>query len=219
MYVHPLHAWPRAEEVLALVRSDPLGAWVQPASEGLLANHLPWLLDADEGPQGVLRGHVARANPVWRALGEGRPSVVMFRGPQAYITPGWYPGKAAHGRVVPTWNYAAANAHGVARAVHDRDALLQLLQRLTDTHEAGRPNPWRVDDAPDDFIQALLQAIVGIEIPVTRWEAKLKASQDEAPEDRQGTVDGLRALACPQAQAVADQVERALRGDGPPTPA
>ncbi len=190
--------------------SHPLGAWVCACADGLVANHLPFFLDRSRGPLGTLVAHVARANPVWRALAAASPSVVMFLGPQAYITPGWYPGKAAHGRVVPTWNYAAVHAHGCMRTIDDPGALWDLLNRLTDTHEAGLPQPWRVVDAPAAFIDQNLRAIVGIEMPIDRLEGKLKASQDEARGDRLGTVRGLRAGTCPAGHLMASLVQQAL---------
>ncbi len=215
MYIRKEHAFTDHEAILSLMASHPLGAWVRHGGDGLLANHVPFLLDLKRGLQGTLIGHVARANPVWRALDAGAASVVMFQGAQSYITPGWYPGKAAHGKVVPTWNYAAVHAHGTARAVHDRKWLLDMLHRLTNAQEAGRPVPWRVDDAPATYIDAMLGGIVGIEIPVARWEAKLKASQDEDLQDRLGTVDGLQAAAAPARCAMADWVRKAIEADTP----
>jgi transcriptional regulator len=214
MYVPTLHQLTDREALWSLMQAHPLGAWVCAGPGGLVANHVPFLLDRSRGPHGTLIGHVSRANPVWRDLGSDRPSVVMFRGPQAYITPGWYPGHTSHGRVVPTWNYVVAHAHGVARAVHDRDWLRSLLDRLTSVHEAQHPAPWQMADAPADYIDQLLRAIVGIEIPIDRLEGKLKASQDEALPDRLGTVAGLRAQAGDeQAGRVADLVMRAIRAD------
>lgn len=210
MYVHPLHRLSDRETLWALMSSQPLGAWVCHGSDGLVANHVPFLLDRHRGPCGTLVGHVSRANPVWRGLAAGAPSVVMFQGPQAYITPGWYPGKVAHGEVVPTWNYVVAHAHGVARAVEDRDWLLDMLRRLTDAHEADRPLPWSLTDAPAPFMDRMVRAIVGIEIPIDRLEGKLKASQDEALPDRLGTVRGLREQACDQARAMAALVRGAI---------
>jgi transcriptional regulator len=159
----------------------------------VLINHVPFVLDPSRGPEGTLVGHVARANPVWRALTPGGPaSVLVFHGPQAYITPAWYPGKAAHGKVVPTWNYAVVHAHGVAHAVHEVDWKLSMLERLSQAHEAAQAQPWQVSDAPADYIDGMLRAIVGIEVPIDRLEAKLKASQDEALPDRLGTLAGLQ---------------------------
>lgn len=214
MCVNPLHRFTDREALHALLRSHPLGAWVCQGREGLVANHLPFFLDRDRGPLGTLIGHVARANTVWRELGPATPSVVMFQGAQSYITPGWYPGKAEHGRVVPTWNYVVAHAHGVARIVEDRDWLLDMLNRLTDVHEARQTAPWRVADAPASFIDQMLRAVVGIEIPIDRLEGKLKASQDEALEDRLGTVRGLRAASGSEAGSMADLVLKAMAADG-----
>jgi transcriptional regulator len=210
MYVNPRHELADHGSLLALMASRPLGAWVCQGRDGLIANHVPFLLDRSRGPLGTLIAHVARANPVWRELGAAAPSVVMFQGPQAYITPGWYPSKAAHGKVVPTWNYVVAHAHGMARAIEDRDGLLDMLNRLTDVHEARRAVPWRVGDAPSSFIDQLLRAIVGIEIPVDRLEGKLKASQDEALQDRLGTVRGLHGETSAEAGSMADLVMKAM---------
>ena len=128
----------------------------------------------------------------------------------------WYPGNTEHGRDVPTWNYTAAHAHGVPRVIGDRDGLLALLSRLTDAHETRQPSPWRVADAPAPFIDQLMRAIVGIEIPIDRLEGKLKASQDEAWADREGTVNGLRACPGEAAQAMADLIQKALDTDTKP---
>lgn len=216
MYIDPRHALDDPEALQALLGKFPLGAWVCQGRDGLVANHVPFLLDRSRGPHGTLLGHVSRANPVWRELGCAARSVVMFQGAQSYITPAWYPGKAQHGRVVPTWNYVVAHAHGVARAVHDRVWLLDILNRLTDVHEAGQPAPWRVSDAPASFIDDFLGAIVGIELPIDRLEGKLKASQDEAPQDRVGTVCGLRAQQTAEGNAMAAWVRKALDDGAPP---
>jgi transcriptional regulator len=211
VYVNPLHRFTDREALFSLMASHPLGAWVCHGRDGLVANHVPFLLDRSRGPLGTLIGHVSRVNPVWHELAS--PCVVMFHGPQAYITPGWYAGKAEHGQVVPTWNYVVAHAHGMARAIQDRDGLLDLLNRLTDVHEARQAVPWRVGDAPASFIDRMLRGIVGIEIPIDRLEGKLKASQDEAMPDRLGTVLGLQARPCGEAQAMAALVASAIDAD------
>jgi transcriptional regulator len=213
VYIHPLHRLTDREALFALMEAHPLGAWVCPGQDGLIANHVPFLLDRSRGPSGTLIGHVSRANPVWRALASAGPSVVMFQGPQAYITPGWYPGKADHGEVVPTWNYVVAHAHGVARAVEDRGWIASMLTRLTDFHERHQQAPWSVNDAPAAFMDTMMRAIVGIEIPIDRLEGKRKASQDEALPDRLGTVHGLRGQGCDAARAMAQLVQDALDAD------
>jgi transcriptional regulator len=213
MYVNPSHQLTDREAIFSLIASHPLGAWVCHGREGLIANHVPFLLDRSRGPHGTLIGHVARANGVWRELDAATPSVVMFQGPQAYITPGWYPGKTEHGRVVPTWNYMVAHAHGVARAIEDREWLLDMLNRLTDAQEARQAAPWSVSDAPRSFIDKLMGVIVGIELPIERLEGKLKVSQDEANQDRRGTVQGLRNKPGDETEAVADLVGKAMEAD------
>lgn len=212
MYVSKHHTLDDREAIFGLMEAQPLGAWVCQTASGLVANHVPFLLDRSRGEFGTLVGHVSRANPIWRALDAAAPSVVMFQGPQAYISPGWYPGKAAHGKVVPTWNYTVAHAHGIARPVDDRDWLLDMLNRLTATHEAGRPAPWRVGDAPADYVDRMLRAIVGVELPIERLEGKLKASQDEDLPDRLGTVGALRSDPRDEMRAMAGLVEKALGG-------
>lgn len=216
MYLPPHHRLDDRDALFALIEAHPLGTWVCQGAGGLIVNHIPFLLDRSQGTHGTLLGHVARANPVWRTWSADMPCVVAFQGPQAYITPGWYPGKAEHGRVVPTWNYTVAHAHGEARVIDDRDALLALLSRLTDVHEAPQAASWRVADAPAPFIDQLMRAIVGIQIPIDRLEGKLKASQDEAWADREGTVNGLRACPGEAAQAMADLVQKARDNDTKP---
>ena len=214
MYINRDHAFTDLDAMRTLMDAHPLSAWVQQDETGLVANHIPFLLDRSQGPYGTLIGHVARANPAWRMLDAQTPSLLIFQGPDSYITPNWYPGKAEHGKVVPTWDYAVVHAHGVARAIEDPDWLLAMLERLTDANEATQPAPWKVSDAPADYIDKLLRAIVGIEIPIDRLEGKLKASQDEAREDRLGTVAGLRTLGGPHAE-MATIVERELRATHP----
>jgi transcriptional regulator len=213
MYIRQDHRLDDLGAKFSLIEEHALGAWVVQGEDGLVANHIPFLLDRTRGPHGTLVGHVARANPVWKSLAAGTPSLVMFQGPQSYITPNWYPGKAEHGKVVPTWDYAVVHAHGVARSIEDRDWMMDMLERLTNTQEASQPAPWRVGDAPADYIDKLLRAIVGIEIPIERLEGKLKASQDEAVRDRIGTVEGLRGLLRPKADAMADLVMAAVRAE------
>jgi transcriptional regulator len=210
MYINRDHALTDLDAMHALMDAHPLGAWVLRGDTGLVANHIPFLLDRSQGPHGTLIGHVARANPAWRMLAAQTPSLVIFQGPDSYITPNWYPGKADQGKVVPTWDYSVVHAHGVARAVEDPAWLLYMLERLTNRHEAVQPVPWKVKDAPRAYINKLLRAIVGVEIRIERLEGKLKASQDEAREDRLGTVAGLRSLRDPKADAMADLVNGAL---------
>jgi transcriptional regulator len=174
-----------------LIRAYPLGMWVTQAGSELVANHIPFLLDAGRGPYGTLVGHVARANPVWESFSATLASLIVFRGADSYITPSWYPSKRVHGRAVPTWNYAVVHVSGMPRAIHDRDWMLQLVTRLTDTHEASLAEPWKVSDAPADHIERLLTRIVGIEIPIDRIVGKWKANQTSTEGDKRGVIDGL----------------------------
>ena len=212
MYVRPEHQFTDPAAALNLIDAHALGTWVCHGQDGLVINHVPFWLDRQNGPNGTLVGHVARANPVWRTLGAAAASVVVFQGPQAYITPGWYPGKTQHGKVVPTWNYAVVHAHGVARAVHEADWKRVMLERLSHAQEATQDQPWRVSDAPVDYIDGMLRAIVGIEIPIDRLEGKLKASQDEDLPDRLGTMSGLGAAASDTERAMGYLVAAALKG-------
>ena len=185
----------------ALVRAQPLATLVVAHAGALHANHIPLYLDAARGPHGTLVGHVARANGLWPLLPQR--AVAVFHGPQAYVSPTWYPSKALDGKQVPTWNYAAVHAHGTLRAVDDPARLRDLLHTLSEQHEAHRPNPWRIGDAPPDYIDKLLRAIVGVELAVERWEGIWKVSQNRTEADRAGVVQGLLAEGTPAAQEMA----------------
>ncbi len=173
----------------AVVHHCPLATWATVVDGNPVVNHVPFLLDPTRGEHGTLIGHVARANPVWRSPAA---SVLVFQGPDAYVSPSWYPVKQEHGKVVPTWNYAVVHAHGTPQASEDRALLLQIVSRLTQQHESSQARPWAVSDAPPDYIEQMLRAIVGIEIPVQRWVAKFKLSQNHAAPNRLGVVAGLQ---------------------------
>ena len=191
MYLPGHFRMDEAAEMHRLVRQYPLGTWVLSTEQGLQAHHLPFWLDTEAGEHGCLRAHVARANPVWQQL-DGRAGLVIFQSTDAYVTPAWYPSKREHGKVVPTWNYSAVHVQGTARAIEDRDWLHHLVQQLTDAREAEQAQPWRVSDAPDDYIERMLGAIVGIEITVTAWLGKRKAGQNRSTPERAGLAQGLR---------------------------
>jgi len=194
------------ETLRALIRSHSLGTWVTYGGDELSVNHVPFLLHAGSGPHGALVGHVARANPVWRSFSTTMPSIVVFQGAESGITPSWYPSKHAHGKAVPTWNYAVVHAHGVPRAIDDATWLLAHLNELTDTHEAGQALPWKVADAPRDYVDQMIANIVGIEIPLTRLEGKWKVSQNRSAADQLGVVAGLTAKETPRAREMAELV-------------
>ena len=150
MYI-PKHFEERDTAVLhALMRSHPLGAWVTHVDDRLEVNHMPFLVDPTRGEYGTLIGHVARANPIWHTFSPTTESVVIFQGPQTYITPSWYASKREHGKAVPTWNYVVVHAHGIPRAIEDKAWLLAHVTALSAFHEGGRSNPWNVFDAPSD---------------------------------------------------------------------
>lgn len=208
MYV-PRHFEERDPAVMrALMASHPLGTWVVHADGELVVNHIPFMLDPARGEFGTLVAHVARANPVWQMLAACDRSVVIFQGPESYITPSWYPAKHEHGKVVPTWNYAVVHAHGIPTAIDDAQWLRQHVTTLTDVHEQHRADPWQVSDAPADYIDALLKAIVGIEIPVTSVVGKWKTTQNRAMHDRVGTVTGLQQQGDARAPDMAALVQR-----------
>ncbi|MFO0913053.1 MAG: FMN-binding negative transcriptional regulator [Pirellulales bacterium] len=190
-----------------LIHDYPFGCWITLAGGELVANHLPWYLEVDRGPQGTLLGHVARANPIWQAMQSDSESLVVFQGPSAYVSPNWYPSKAEHGRVVPTWNYAVVHAYGRPAIVHDESRVRTYLERLTERHEAGLAESWQVNDAPADFLAGLLQAIVAIELPVARIIGKWKLSQNRSVEDRRGVIGGLREQSQGSGWAMAELME------------
>lgn len=175
------------------MQASPLPVLITHGSQGLIASHVPLLLDPDEGPYGTLYGHLARANPHWQALAEGGEALVIFAGEQAYISPSFYPSKAAHGKAVPTWNYLAVHAYGQPGVFDDHDRLLALVSRLSSKHEANRPEPWAVSDAPGDYIDSMLKAIVGFSVPISRLIGKRKLSQNRSTADQLGVRDGLLA--------------------------
>jgi transcriptional regulator len=185
MYMPSYFKETRSEALHALMRAYPFATLVTHADAGLAANHLPFELVGDH-----LHGHVARGNELARA--DGAEVLVIFRGPEGYVSPNWYPSKHETGREVPTWNYAVIHVHGRLRVVEDHTWLRQLLERLTDRHEAGQPKPWHVSDAPADHIEKSLDGIVGLEISIERIEGKFKLSQNHPAANRAGVVEGLR---------------------------
>lgn len=198
---------PRSEILHALMRARPLATLVTHAADGLDANHIPLHLADDPLPLGTLRGHVARANPLWRAAGAGAEVLAIFHGPEGYITPAWYPSKAETGKAVPTWNFAVVHAHGRLRAVDDAAWLRAHLDALTARQEAAFAAPWHVADAPADYTDKLIGAVVGIEIEITRLSGKWKTSQNQPPRNRDGVVAGLRARGTPDDPQMAALVE------------
>ena len=197
----------RLDVLQGFVKQHPFGLLVTPGADGMVANSIPFLLDPDGAKGfGTLRAHVARANPVWRETPADAPALVVFQGPQGYVSPAWYPSKAEHGKVVPTWNYVMVQARGPFKVIDDAAWVRKLVTRLTERHEAPRAAPWAVGDAPDDYIETMLRAIVGIEIELTALTGKWKASQNRPAADREGVVRGLEALGDDNARALAREV-------------
>lgn len=195
----------RLEALHGLIRSYPLATLVTTGADGLDANHIPLELSPTPAPFGVLRGHVARANPIWRDFQDVGEALAIFNGPDAYVSPSWYPSKAESGRVVPTWNYAVVHAHGTLRFIEDENWLRAHLDSLTAAHETALPEPWRVSDAPAEFTAKLLGAVVGIEMVITRLQGKWKTSQNRPQGDRDGVATALRSQG---RSAMAEWVEK-----------
>jgi transcriptional regulator len=206
MYLPSSFAESRPAELHRIMRENPLGMLITHGSGGLEANHLPFLLDAQQGPQGTLLAHVARANPVWREAGEGDAVLVVFRGANGYISPSWYPAKQETHRFVPTWNYEVVHAHGLLRIHDDERFVRSMVARLTREQEAGEPTPWKMGDAPADYLAEQLAGIVGLEIELSRIEGKRKLSQNRELRDFRGAVDALEARG---EQGLADAMKQA----------
>lgn len=194
MYLPPQFTEPRVEQLHRIVHENALGILVRPTGEGFEADHLPFLLEAGPENQATLFAHVARANPVWREMRNGDPVLVIFRGVQGYVSPNWYPGKHETHRRVPTWNYEVVHAHGTVH-VHDDESFVRgVVARLTRRHEADQPRPWKMGDAPADYLTAQLSHIVGLEVRVARLEGKRKLNQHHQAPDREGAIRGLESV-------------------------
>jgi transcriptional regulator len=176
----------------ALVRAHPLGLLVTLGDRGLEANLIPFVIDPSAGERGMLLGHLARPNPQWRVFDPSVDVLVVFQGPEGYITPSWYAAKAESGKVVPTWNYAVVQVHGRMRVTEDPVWLRSQIESLTRLQEGTRAQPWQVSDAPAEYVEAQIRGIVGLEIEISRIEGKWKVSQNRPAADRPGIVAGLR---------------------------
>ena len=207
MYIPSSNAEHRLDVLHDFIESYPLGTLVTASGEGLFATHLPLVLDRARGAHGTLEGHVARANPHHRLESASDEALVIFTGPDAYVTPAWYAAKAEHGKVVPTWNYVAVHAYATLRFVDESAFLQRHLRELTARHEGGRAEPWTVEDAPPAYIAGLERAIVGVELAITRLEGKWKMSQNRSAADIDGVVRGLGASERAMDRVVAAIVE------------
>ncbi len=193
MYFPHHFAESRPEILGAFIRQHPFATLVSLGGDGLVGSHLPMLWDSEPAPFGTLTGHIARPNPQATGAQANVEALAVFLGPQAYISPNWYPSKREHGKVVPTWNYIAVHAYGPLKLIDDAEWLRRLVTRLTNLHESFSAVPWKVTDAPPAFVDQMLKGIVGIELALTRLEGKWKLSQNRPATDRTGTVAGLEA--------------------------
>jgi len=191
MYVPKIFAETDTDVLHSMIRSHPLGTWIAPTDDELVVNHIPFVLENAYGAHGVLRGHINRANPIRKSLSTTKNSIVVFQGAETYITPSWYPSKQEHGKVVPTWNYVVVHVHGIPRVIDDRVWLLEHLNALTNEQESTRTQPWKVADAPEDFINRMVKGIVGIEIEICKIVGMWKTSQNKQQPDKSGVVAGL----------------------------
>jgi transcriptional regulator len=192
-----------------LIHASTLATLVSMTADGMIASHVPLMLDPDPAPYGTLIGHLAKANPHATAADPRVQTLVIFHGPDGYITPSYYAAKQEHGKVVPTWNYAAIHAYGTLESFDNPVRLLEVVTRLTRRHEKTRTKPWAVSDAPEDFVQNMLRGIVGIALPIMRLEGKVKMSQNRPAADVAGVIDGLRQDG---QDALASEVVRATAG-------
>ncbi len=214
MYIPKHNLETRTEVIDRLMRLHPLATLVSNGPSSLFATHLPLVLHRTNEEHAVLRGHLARANIQWKDLAAQPEALAIFHGPEHYITPAWYPEKAATGKVVPTWNYTAVHASGPVRVIEDSDWLLEHLNSLTDTHETARHEPrepWSVADAPEDFIATLMRGIVGLELKIQRLEGKWKVSQNQNEPTRASVARGLEELATEESLAMRSLVDPPAR--------
>jgi transcriptional regulator len=207
VYIPSANEEKRVSVMRTLMVSHPLATLVTLGSNGLFASHVPMVLEKDGSELGVLKGHLSRANAQWRDFVASVDALAIFAGHQHYITPNWYPGTQEDGKEVPTWNYAVVHAYGPLKVIEDQQWLLTFVSTLTDIHEAASPVPWKVSDAPEDFIQSQLKGIVGLELPIRRLEGKWKVSQNRTEEERKGVIDGLAKLNTPESLTMRALVE------------
>src|SRR6185437_133830 len=202
MYIPQAFEEERLPVLHELIRSQPFCSFVTMGASGLFASHIPMVLHAVEGSLGVLHGHISRANTQWRDFNPDVQALAIFTGAHHYISPSWYPEKSEHGKVVPTWNYAVVHAYGNLRTIERAEWLSAHLRELTDRHESVGREPWKVTDAPADFIESMLNGIVGLELTITRLEGKWKMSQNRSERDRKGVIEGLEDLNSPGSLAM-----------------
>ncbi|MEO8359747.1 MAG: FMN-binding negative transcriptional regulator [Vicinamibacteria bacterium] len=208
MYTTAVNAENRRPVLLQMMANHPLAALITLGESGLNASHIPMVHEEDGSEFGVLKGHVSRANGQWKEVSDRVDALAIFSGPEHYISPGWYPGKQEDGHVVPTWNYVVVHASGPLRIVRDEAWLMSHLESLTQQQEASFSPPWKVSDAPTDYIAGMLKAIVGFELPIRKLEGKWKLSQNRNERDRAGVIGGLGQLGTSSAEVMKALVEK-----------
>ncbi|HEY6414208.1 MAG TPA: FMN-binding negative transcriptional regulator [Edaphobacter sp.] len=208
MYIPKIFEENRIPVLHDLIEAQPFASLITMGSSGLFASHIPMVLEREGGTNGLLRGHLSRANKQWRDFSPTVEALAIFSGPHHYITPSWYPEKQDTGKVVPTWNYAVVHAYGHLKVIEDPAWLLQHLQTLTGVHEAAFPIPWQVADAPADYIESQIKGIVGLEFSIERLEGKWKVSQNRSERDRIGVAEGLERLDTDESLAMKALVDR-----------
>jgi len=206
VYIPKFNLETRLDVIHNLIETHPLATLVTMGASGLIATHIPMVLHRSEGPSGTLRGHISRANPQWRELNPAIEALAIFTGPEHYITPNWYPEKAEDGKVVPTWNYAVVHAYGPITLIEDPSWLLTHLNSLVTKHESSFPQPWKISDAPEDYIASQMRGIIGIELPIRRLEGKWKVSQNKSEPTLRSIERGLEELNTPESLAMRDLV-------------
>jgi transcriptional regulator len=209
-YPHPWFREDRADVLLDAIHTISFGTLLTHVNGGFVATHLPFEVDAQAAPKGALRVHIGRYNPQWRDIGEGIPALAIFQGPHAYVSPSWYPGKKEDPRQVPTWDYATVHAHGMLHVVDDPDRLHAHLERLVKRNEDSRAEPWKLTDAPADYLREQMQYIVGLELRIEKLEGRYKLSQNRDAADREGARAGL-ASGNERERAVAAEIQRAMQ--------
>ncbi|MEO6805078.1 MAG: FMN-binding negative transcriptional regulator [Edaphobacter sp.] len=207
MYIPAANQEDRLPVLHKLMKDQPFASLITMGTAGLFASHIPMVLEQN-GAMGRLKGHISRANTQWRDYTPSVQALAIFSGPQHYITPSWYPEKQETGKVVPTWNYVVVHAYGHLKVIEDGEWLMAHLEKLTNTHEAGFPVPWKVGDAPADYVAALRKGIVGLEMDIARVEGKWKVSQNRSEEDRIGVAEGLGDLNTTESLAMKALVEK-----------
>ena len=206
MYIPKHFQEHREENLIELIAQYPFASLVTYSKPGIEVNHLPFYLKKNKG-KNLLLAHIAKANPLWKTVQAGEESLIIFNGPNAYVSPNYYPSKLAHGRAVPTWNYVAVHVKGTMKFLHDNESKLTVVEHLTNLHESHQPKPWSVSDAPSMYIEKMLSAIVGLEIEIISMVGKWKVSQNQSLENQQGVISGLAATSTQQKANLASMMK------------